>query len=113
VATPVMGLATSTYAVLRGEVNDQYGDTVDLDDAIYTGIPGSVHEVRSTAYTVSDGRPQRIVSLIGRLPPGVGVRIGDRLKDEKTNVIYIIDEIGGFQSAILDTGTRLVLRLVT
>lgn len=109
-----MFMANSTFSVLRGTMTDAYGDPKDSEQPVQTGIPGSVMEVRSVITTVSEGRGQQIRLLVGRLPAQTNVRHGDRLRDERTGHIYIIDAIDPTaQSAILDSGVRLDLRRVT
>jgi hypothetical protein len=108
-----MWKATSVYSILRGQVTDEFGDPKDTDNAVHLHIPGSVTEVRSIVTTTAEGRGQQIRFLVGRLPEGTDVRHEDRLRDEHSGEIYMIDAIGQFRSPIMGTGVRLDLRRVT
>jgi hypothetical protein len=108
-----MFLATSTYAVLRGTTTDAWGDPKDLDNPVHSGIPGSVRLARSSVTTISDGRPQQIGFFVGRLPAGTDVQNEDRLQDERSGEVYIVDAVNlDAVSPILNSGMRLDLRLV-
>jgi len=109
-----MWLATSTFSILRGQAQDPFGDVMDLDSPIQTKVPGSVREVRSIVTTVSEGRGQQVRLLVGRLPAGTDVRPEDRIKDERSGKVFIVDAISlDPQSPIADTGVRLDLRRVS
>jgi hypothetical protein len=109
-----MWLSTSTFSILRGTTTDQFGDPKDTDQPVRTGIPGSVREIRSIVTTISEGRGQQVRFLVGRLQAGTDIQNGDRIRDEHTGQVYIIDAIDPTpQSPILDTGVRLDLRRVS
>lgn len=108
-----MFLATSTYSILRGQWTDPYGDAKDSDEPVHTRIPGSVQEIRSVPTLGSEGLARQITFLVGRLPERTDVRHGDRLRDERSGAVYMVDEIGKFKSPIMSSGVRLSLRLVT
>jgi hypothetical protein len=109
-----MFLANCTVSILRGTVNDAWGDAKDLNNAVHTGIPASIMLVRSAVSTISDGRPQQVGFLVGRVPAGTDIQNEDRLQDELTGEVYIVDAVQlQARSAILDSGTRLDLRKVS
>jgi hypothetical protein len=106
-------LATSTYSILRGKTTDAFGDPKDRDEAVETGVKGSVRLVRAGVTTESEGRAQTISYLVGRLPSGTDIQNGDRLQDEETGETFIVDSIDSNpRSPIMDTGVRLELRTV-
>jgi hypothetical protein len=109
-----MFFANRKVSILRGTTTDPWGDPKDRDEAVHTGIPASVMLVRSAITTVSDGRPQQVGFLVGRVPAGTDILNEDRLKDESSGEIFIVDAVNlQAQSAILDSGIRLDLRRVS
>lgn len=109
-----MFLANCKVSILRGTVTDAWGDQQDRDEAVHTGIPASIRLMRSTVTTLSDDRPQQVGILVGRVPAGTDIKNEDRLQDENTGEVYIVDAVQlQAQSAILNSGTRLDLRRVS
>jgi len=107
-------LANRRVSILRGTVTDTYGDPKDRDTPTHTGIRASVREISSIVTTASDGRPQQVRLLVGRLPAGTDVQYGDRLLDEVSGETFIVDAISlTAQSPVMDTGVRLDLRRVS
>lgn len=106
-------MAATTVSILRGSGTDAYGDPTDLDHTVRSNIPCSIRELRALVTTTSDGRPQQARFLVGRLPSDTDVRDGDRLRDDRTGTIYILDAVTRNPSAIMDSGIRLDLRRIT
>jgi hypothetical protein len=103
-------LATSTFSILRGSYQSPTGDQVDSDDAVQHGIPGSVREVRSDETTISDGMPRQIRYLVGRFAADVDVRHEDRILDENTGAVYLVDGISEPGFAFFNVDKVLELR---
>lgn len=85
------GPANATVSILRGTTTDAYGDTVDVATAVATGITASIIEQRHLSTNPVDGTVRQVRYVTGRVPAGTDVRVGDRLKDEATLVVYIVD----------------------
>lgn len=109
-----MFLANCRVSILRGTMTDAWGDPKDRTDPVHSGIPASIMTVRTNETTMSSGRPQQISYLIGRLPAGTDIQAQDRLLDEGSGVIYIVDGVDlDARSPVIDTGVRLDLRRVS
>lgn len=85
--------ANTTVTVLRGVATDDYDDEFDLDKPVESRIPASILEARRTLHRKDSTTPQRIISYTGRVGAGTDVRQGDRVRDESTSTIYIVDDV--------------------
>ena len=109
-----MFIANCRVSILRGTFKDPYGDPIESDTPVQTGVPMSILEVASNETTVAGGMPRQVRYLVGRAHPGTDIRHEDRLKDEDNGRVYFVDGIDEVsESAILDSGTRLELRRVS
>lgn len=89
-----MIIATTTVSILGGVIaDDGYGDPADNSTVSASGIPASILErVRqSTGYR--DGIPRVVRSIDCRLPADTVITEDNRIRDENTGQIYIIDSI--------------------
>lgn len=112
-----MFIANCRVSILRGTFKDPFGDPIESDIPVQTGVPMSILEVASNETTMAGGMPRQVRYLVGRAHPGTDIRHEDRLKVEdgpRANHIYLVDGIDEVsESAILDSGTRLELRRVS
>ncbi len=105
--------ATTTIAVLRGTSTDVYGDETDTATAVRTGIPASLIEQTRRVTTRDDPTPRIVRYAVGRVTAGTDVTDQDRIKDERTNAIYIVDAVSSMNSAAVAADLRLDLRRTT
>lgn len=105
-------IATTTVAVLRGETTDDYGDPVDDDTPIRGGVPVSLIERDRRVYVPAEGRTTIVRQVTGRARPNADIREGDRLRDERTQSIYLVEGVSRPSSPIGAADMRLVLRRV-
>lgn len=105
--------ANTTISVLRGTAVDDYDDDRDLDQTVGSRIIAAISEARRTIKRTDSTTPERVRSFTGRVGAGTDVQRGDRVKDEQTATIYIVDDVveqPGFQGHTPDM--RLDLRRV-
>lgn len=105
-------VATTTVAVLRGTSTDSYGDVVDGSTAISTGTPASIIEQRRLVATESDPTPRSVITYTGRVSAGTDIADGDRIRDERTSEVYIVDSAHRVASPVITNDIRLDLRRV-
>ena len=105
--------ATTTISILRGTSTDGYGDEVDTDTAAYTGIPASLVEQSRRVTTRDDPTPRIVRYAVGRVTAGTDVTDQDRIKDERTGAIYIVDAVSSMANPALTADLRLDLRRTT
>lgn len=106
-------VATTTVAILRGTSTDDFGDTVESTTAVATGVPASLIEQRRVVTTESDPQPRAVVFFTGRVSATTDVTDGDRLRDERTGEIYLVDSVSRTSSPVMTNDRRLDLRRVT
>lgn len=105
--------ATTTVSILRGTTTDGLGDTVDSTTAVYTGITASIIEQTRTVRRRDEREPRTVRRYVGRLPAGTDLQRGDRIKDERTDAVYMFDEYDQLSSPTRVNDIRLDLRRVT
>lgn len=107
------GQANTTISVLRGTAADDYSDDMDLDQTVGSRIVAAISETRRAIKRSDSTTPERVMSFTGRVGAETDVRRGDRVRDERTATIYIVDDVvtqPGFQGHTPDK--RLDLRRV-
>ena len=85
--------ANTTISVLSSATTtDEWGDPIDSNAVVATGIPVSITETGTSAYSEVSTRPRVIRNAICRASRAYADVIGNnnRIKDEKTNQIWII-----------------------
>ncbi|MFF4346806.1 hypothetical protein [Streptomyces sp. NPDC001530] len=109
----MLARATTTVTVLRGTSTDGYGDEVDTDTPVHTGIPVSLVEQTRRVTTRDDPTPRVVRYTVGRVTAGTDITDQDRLRDERTGDIYIVDAVSAMNSAAVAADLRLDLRRTT
>lgn len=109
----MISVPTTTVTILGDGGTDSWGDQVDGDTVLASGIPASVLEQRRLVTTPDASRVQTILYYTGRLPHGTVVSIDNRLLDERTGHIYIIDSVSTVGNPVIKNDVRLDLRRVT
>lgn len=107
-------LATTRGAVLRGSTTNDLGDEV-ASDTVAPGLgdlPLSIIERSREVFDQSTGTPRTVRTIAARLPPTVQLEDGDRIRDNRTGLIYAIDGATRTPRGIAGTETfSLTLRL--
>jgi hypothetical protein len=106
-------VATTRISVLRGETTDAFGDPIELDNQVASGVPASILEQQSRAQRPVEGRTDNVRSYTMRVNPNVQVRRDDRIRDLNTNAIYTVDEVVTPVNPAGHAPRRIVLRRVT
>ncbi len=104
---------TTTVSILRGTTVNDWGDEVDSDTTVATGIPASVMERTLTDIDPSSGDPRTARAVVGGVPAGTDVRDGDRLRDERTDITYAIRSISALSNPVFTPSVRLDLDRTT
>lgn len=84
---------TTTVSVLRGEMTDDYGDPVDNDDSVLAGVPIAITEYQQRVFVAAEQRLTIVRQMWGRVRPGFDIREKDRLRDERTGRVYLVETI--------------------
>lgn len=110
---------TTLISVLSGTTTDDLGDETDNTTVAASGIRASLLEQRTVATTPADNRAQVVRYFTGRVSKadldrfGVHLNPGDRIQDERTAEIYVIDAVSRVASSTTTNDLRLDLRRVT
>lgn len=109
----MLARATTTLTVYRGTSTDAYGDVQDVNTPVHTGIPASLVEQTRRVTTRDDPTPRIVRYAVGRVTSGTDITDQDRLLDERTGGIYIVDAVSTMNSAAVAADLRLDLRRTT
>lgn len=83
-------LATTTVTVLRGTTTDRYGDEQDTEDVVAERIPVSIIERPVRGGRPASGRKDTQRGYMMRCWRRDDIRQGDRVRDERTGLRYVI-----------------------
>lgn len=108
----MLAIPTGRYSVLRGTpTTDEYGDEVDVQEVHLSGVAGSVMETRRTVFDPQSSRVVTLRQYTGRFNHGTDIQDGDRIKDEKTGVTFLVDAVT-FSTSVVNS-PDLILELST
>lgn len=108
-----IALATTTLAVLRGTTTDAYGDDVDTDTPVAAGIPAALTEQSRRVTTREDPTPRIVRYAVARVAAGTDIQDQDRVRDERTGAVYIVDAVSSMANPAATADLRLDLRRTT
>lgn len=103
---------TTTIKVLRGTTVNAYDDEEDSTAVVYKNIAASISETGQFIQTMPDGTPRVIRQFSARISAKVILQDNDRIKDERTGEIYIIDNVTKSQNPVFTPERRVNLRRV-
>lgn len=106
----MIALATTSVSILRGTTTDVFDDEADAVTAVKSGIPASLMESARTAMEPVTGTPRIIRTHVARMPATTDVTEGDRVKDERTNEIYIVVSVTKNSNPVLTQPLRVDLK---
>lgn len=107
------GRATTTVSIYRGTTTDTFGDEVDDNSTpAATGVTASLLEQSRRVFVPAENRMTVVRIVTGRLTSGVDVQEADRLKDERTEKVYLVEAVSAPQSPIGKADIKLDLRRI-
>jgi hypothetical protein len=88
-------LASTTASILRGTTTNAWGDEVDDPNAavIATGVPVCLDVTNTNAFDPTTQQIRTIRSIHGSIQSDTDVRETDRLRDDASGVIYIVESV--------------------
>lgn len=104
--------ASTTITIYRGESVDEWGDEIDTDTVVETGIPASIVEMNVDAEVLVSGMPRVIRKATCRVGSEVDVRTYDRIYDEQNNESYTILSLSRLQNPVCAMDTKLIVQRV-
>lgn len=109
----MQAVATTQLAVLRGTTTDAYGDEQDTDTVVARNIPASLIEQSRRVTTRDDPTPRIVRYATARVPAGTDITDQDRVRDQRTGAVYIVDSTSRMANPALVVDLRLDLRRTT
>lgn len=106
-------IPTTTVSVLRGTQVDEFGDPVDISTVVASGIPASLIEQIRTSTTPDSATPRVVRYTVGRVGADADICEDDRLLDEVSGEIYIIQAVSRLGNPVLCADLRLDLKRTT
>lgn len=107
----MISAASTTVSILRGVGEDDYGDEVDLGQVAYSRVPAGITLARIAKTREDEHDPQAVHIYACRLPRRVQLQDGDRIRDDRTGSVYVVDKITGDQQGPLGFATDRNLEL--
>ena len=93
-------IATTYITILRGTAIDEFGDEVDTDTEMADRLPATIVETSQRTWNPVEQRAGVIEQYTIRLRPSVNVAENDRIRDERTGVIYQVREVSNPPSLV-------------
>lgn len=109
----MQAVATTKVTILRGTTTDVYGDEQDTDTPIATGVPASLTEQSRRVTTRDDPTPRIVRYAVARVTAGTDITDQDRVRDERTGAVYIVDAVSQMANPAVAADLRLDLRRTT
>jgi hypothetical protein len=89
----VIAPPNALVSIYRGTATNYAGDEVDADTPVATDVPMYVMETRRSGTNPAAGM-SRVVRLgTGRCDPGVDVRKDDRVEDQRSGMIFLVEAV--------------------
>jgi hypothetical protein len=90
----VINTPTTTVAILGGTASEsEWGDPVEGSEVIRSGLPCAIHEQRRIVAPEHTSAPMAVRFWTGYLPHGTAVSGAQRLRDERSGTVYLIDHV--------------------
>lgn len=106
-------LATTTISIKRGASVDDYGDPVDSDEVVASGVPASILERPVTGARPAGGRTDTPRTYALRVGKAVDLRQDDRVVDERTGATYYVTTFAPSTNPVGLGSSRADLQRVT
>jgi hypothetical protein len=106
-------IPTTTVSVLRGTQVDEFGDPADTDTVVVSGVPASLIEQIRTSATPDSATPRVVRYTVGRVGADTDIREDDRVLDEASGEVYIIQAVSRLGNPVLRADLRLDLKRTT
>jgi len=89
----LIAIPNTTVSVLRGSSESAYGDPEDNETVSVSGVLASLLEDNELTSTRAQDRLQQTGLWRLRVRAGTDIRLGDRIKDDRTGLIYVLNDV--------------------
>jgi hypothetical protein len=106
----MIGWSTGSFKILRGTTTNASGDDIDDDTIVATGVHLGLRSGATGGATRSDsnvsGTPRTVTAWRGSSKATVDLRSFDRIVNERTGAIFLIEGVRPATSGVRRTGLR-------
>lgn len=114
-ASAVINTPTTTVSVLGGaSTSSEWGDPVDSPDVLpgLDKVPAAIHQQRRTIVPEGQTTPMSVRYWTGYLPHGTDVTDAQRIRDNRSGRVYLIDAVETPAHPSMPQDVQLDLRTV-
>jgi len=88
-------IASTTCSILRGTTTNQWGDVIDDPNAavIATGVSVALDVTNTQAFDPTTQQIRLIRSIRGAIQSDTDIRENDRLRDDTSGVVYMVESV--------------------
>lgn len=104
--------ATTKVTIYRGESTDEWGDPVDNNTIVASGIIASILEQKIWSSPEVSTQPHNFRYARLRIRKNIVVQTNDRVHDERNNQTWLITNISSLQNPVVGQDKRIDLMFV-
>jgi hypothetical protein len=104
--------ATTKVTIYRGQSEDEWGDDIDNDNIVASGVLASILEQKTWFSPEVSTQPHNYRYARLRVRHGTDVQTNDRIKDERTGQTWLITNISPLQNPVVGQDLRIDLMFV-
>lgn len=104
--------ATTTVTIYRGQSTDDWGDPVDNDTVVASGVLASILEQKIWSSPEVSTQPHNYRYARLRIRRGIDVQTNDRIHDERNNQTWLVTNISQYQNPVVGQDKRIDLMFV-
>jgi hypothetical protein len=108
----VYARATTTITVFRGQGADEWGDDVDNNTVVASGIRASIAEQKIYSMAEVTLQPRNLRYARMRVTKGTDIQTNDRIYDERLAQTWTIINISPYQNPVVGQDLRVDLQFV-
>ena len=104
--------ATTKVTIYRGQSEDEWGDAVDNDTIVASGVLASILEQKIWSSPEVSTQPHNYRYARLRMRKNINVQTNDRIHDEVNNQTWLITNITNLQNPVVGQDKRIDLMFV-
>jgi hypothetical protein len=109
----MQAVATTRISILRGTTTDAYGDEQDTSTPVASNVPASLVEQSRRVSGRENPTPRIVRYAVARVPASTDISENDRVRDERTGAVYIVDAVSVMVNPAMQVDRRVDLRRTT
>lgn len=104
--------ATTKITIYRGQSNDEWGDTMDNNTVVASGVRASILEQKIYSSPEVTTQPHNYRYARLRVTKGTDIQTNDRIFDERLEQTWVITNISPLQNPVVGQDLRVDLLFV-